>query len=66
MAKQEGLEHLQHNRMEDQTLVEEHAKAATPGDVVVTCSPFRSSDMISGALSFGIIVCAMLRADGPA
>lgn len=58
LAKQYGLGYLQMIIMEDQKLVEKHAKAAGLGDVKVSWSTFRSSDvmndaLISGNLDFG-------------
>ena len=57
LAKQYGLGYLQMIIMEDQKLVEKHAKAGL-GDVKVSWSTFRSSDvmndaLISGNLDFG-------------
>jgi NitT/TauT family transport system substrate-binding protein len=58
LAKQYGLGYLQMIIMEDQKLVEKHAKAAGLGDIKVSWSTFRSSDvmndaLISGNLDFG-------------
>lgn len=58
LAKQYGLGYLQMIIMEDQKLVEKHAKASGLGDVKVSWSTFRSSDvmndaLISGNLDFG-------------
>ncbi len=58
LAKQYGLGYLQMIIMEDQKLVEKHAKAAGLGEIKVSWSTFRSSDvmndaLISGNLDFG-------------
>jgi NitT/TauT family transport system substrate-binding protein len=53
VAKQYGLGYLQMMLMEDQKLVEKHAKAAGLGDVKVTWSTFRSSDVMNDALLSG-------------
>ncbi|MEW6332957.1 MAG: ABC transporter substrate-binding protein [Thermodesulfobacteriota bacterium] len=58
LAKQYGLGYLQMIIMEDLKLVEKHAKAAGLGDIKVSWSTFRSSDvmndaLISGNLDFG-------------
>jgi NitT/TauT family transport system substrate-binding protein len=52
-AKQYGLGYLQLVLMEDQKLVEKHAKALGLGDVAVTWSTFRSSDVMNDALISG-------------
>jgi len=53
VAKQYGLGYLQMMLMEDQKLVEKHAKAAGLGDIKVTWSTFRSSDVMNDALLSG-------------
>jgi NitT/TauT family transport system substrate-binding protein len=52
-AKQYGLGYLQLMIMEDQKLVEKHAKEAGLGDVQVEWSTFRSSDVMNDALISG-------------
>lgn len=52
-AKQYGLGYLQLMIMEDQGLVEKHAKATGLGDVKVEWSTFRSSDVMNDALISG-------------
>jgi NitT/TauT family transport system substrate-binding protein len=52
-AKQYGLGYLQLVSMEDGKLVEKHAKAAGLGDIAVTWSTFRSSDVMNDALLSG-------------
>src|ERR687887_1888466 len=52
-AKQYGLGYLQLVLMEDGKLVEKHAKAAGLGDITVTWSTFRSSDVMNDALLSG-------------
>lgn len=52
-AKQYGLGYLQLMIMEDQNLVEKHAKAGGLGDVKVEWSTFRSSDVMNDALISG-------------
>lgn len=49
-AKQFGLGYLQLMIMEEQKLVEKHAKAAGLGDVKVEWATFRSSDVMNDAL----------------
>src|SRR4051812_12253744 len=50
VAKQYGLGYLQFMVMEDQKLIEKHAKAAGLGDVTVDWGTFRSSDVMNDAL----------------
>ena len=49
IAKQFGLGYLQFYVLEDQKLVEKHAKNAGLGDVAVNWSQFRSSDVMNDA-----------------
>lgn len=53
IAKQYGLGYLQMMVLEDQKLVEKHAKAAGLGDVVITWMTFRSSDVMNDAIISG-------------
>ena len=60
LAKQYGLGYLQMILMEEQKLVEKHARAAGLGEIKVTWSTFRSSDvmndaLLSGSLDFGCL-----------
>jgi NitT/TauT family transport system substrate-binding protein len=55
IAKQYGLGYLQLIVMEDQKLVEKHAKAQGLGDVKVTWATFRSSDVMNDALLSGSV-----------
>jgi NitT/TauT family transport system substrate-binding protein len=50
VAKQYGLGYLQLMVMEDQKLIEKHAKAAGLGEVTVDWGTFRSSDVMNDAL----------------
>jgi NitT/TauT family transport system substrate-binding protein len=50
VAKQYGLGYLQLMVMEDQKLIEKHAKAAGLGDITVDWGTFRSSDVMNDAL----------------
>src|SRR3954453_8649256 len=50
IAKQYGLGYIQFMIMEDQKIVEKHAKAAGLGDVQATWGTFRSSDVMNDAL----------------
>ena len=52
-AKQFGLGYVQYMIMEDQKLVEKHAKAAGLGDIKVEWNTFRSSDVMNDALISG-------------
>lgn len=54
-AKQFGLGYIQYMVMEDQKLVEKHAKAAGLGDVTVEWNTFRSSDVMNDALISGAV-----------
>ena len=54
-AKQYGLGYLQLVLMEDQKLIEKQAKAAGLGDITVTWSTFRSSDVMNDALLSGSV-----------
>lgn len=64
VAKQYGLGYIQLMLMEDQKLVEKHAKAAGLGDVNVTWSTFRSSDVMNDALISGNLDFASLGPTG--
>lgn len=55
IAKQYGLGYLQLIVMEDQKLVEKHAKAQGLGDVKVSWATFRSSDVMNDALLSGSV-----------
>jgi len=55
VAKQYGLGYLQLILMEDQKLIEKHAKAAGLGDVKVDWATFRSSDVMNDALISGTV-----------
>lgn len=55
VAKQYGLAYLQLILMEDQRLIEKHAKAAALGDVAVTWATFRSSDVMNDSLIAGTV-----------
>lgn len=54
-AKQYGLGYTQYMLMEDQKLVEKHAKAAGLGDIAVQWNTFRSSDVMNDALLSGSV-----------
>lgn len=54
-AKQFGLGYIQYMIMEDQKLVEKHAKSAGLGDVAVEWNTFRSSDVMNDALISGAV-----------
>ncbi len=54
-AKQYGLGYVQYMIMEDQKLVEKHAKAAGLGDITVEWNTFRSSDVMNDALISGSV-----------
>lgn len=64
IAKQYGLGYLQFMIMEDQKLVEKHAKAAGLGDVQVQWATFRSSDVMNDALISGGLDFACLGIPG--
>ena len=55
VAKQFGLGYLQFMIMQDQKLIEQHAKAAGLGDVAVEWATFRSSDVMNDALISGSV-----------
>lgn len=55
IAKQYGLGYLQLILMEDQKLVEKHARAQGLGDVKVSWATFRSSDVMNDALLSGSV-----------
>jgi len=55
VAKQYGLGYLQMMLMEDQKLIEKHAKAAGLGELPVTWATFRSSDVMNDALISGSV-----------
>jgi NitT/TauT family transport system substrate-binding protein len=55
VAKQYGLGYLQMMMMEDQKLIEKHAKAAGLGELAVTWATFRSSDVMNDALISGSV-----------
>jgi NitT/TauT family transport system substrate-binding protein len=64
VAKQYGLGYLQMMLMEEQKLVEKHAKAAGLGDIKVTWATFRSSDVMNDALLSGSLDFACLGTPG--
>src|SRR5689334_20566282 len=64
VAKQYGLGYLQLMMMEDGKLIEKHAKAAGLGDVRLTWTTFRSSDVVNDALISGTIDFVCLGAPG--
>ena len=64
VAKQYGLGYIQLMIMEDQNLVERHAKAAGLGEVTVEWSTFRSSDVMNDALISGNLDFASLGPTG--
>ncbi len=64
VAKQYGLGYLQMMVMEDKQLVERHAKAAGLGDVKVSWSTFRSSDVMNDAILSGNLDFASLGTNG--
>ena len=63
VAKQYGLGYLQMMMMEDQQLIEKHAKAAGLGELKVTWATFRSSDVMNDAVISGTVEFVCL---GPA
>jgi NitT/TauT family transport system substrate-binding protein len=63
VAKQYGLGYLQMMMMEEQGLIEKHAKAAGLGDLKVTWATFRSSDVMNDAVISGTVEFVCL---GPA
>lgn len=64
VAKQYGLGYIQLMIMEDQKLVEKHAKAAGLGEITVDWSTFRSSDVMNDALISGNLDFASLGPTG--
>jgi NitT/TauT family transport system substrate-binding protein len=50
VAKQFGVAYMQFMIMEDQKMIEKHAKAAGLGDITVEFNSFRSSDVMNDAL----------------
>lgn len=64
VAKQYGLGYIQLMIMEDQKLVEKHAKAAGLGEISVDWSTFRSSDVMNDALISGNLDFASLGPTG--
>ena len=64
VARQYGLGYLQMMVMEDLKLVEKHAKAAGLGDIKVSWSTFRSSDVMNDALLSGNLDFASLGTNG--
>ncbi|HTX54087.1 MAG TPA: ABC transporter substrate-binding protein [Candidatus Baltobacteraceae bacterium] len=64
IAKQYGLGYLQMMLMEEQKLVEKHAKAAGLGDLKVTWATFRSSDVMNDALLSGSLEFASVGGPG--
>lgn len=55
VAKQFGLGYLQFYVLEDQKLIEKHARQAGLGDIAVSWSQFRSSDVMNDALISGSV-----------
>lgn len=55
VAKQFGVAYMQFMVMEDQKMIEKHAKAAGLGDVTVEFAQFRSSDVMNDALLSGSV-----------
>jgi NitT/TauT family transport system substrate-binding protein len=55
VAKQFGVAYMQFMVMEDQKMIEKHAKAAGLGDVRVDWATFRSSDVMNDALISGSV-----------
>ena len=55
VAKQFGVAYMQYMVMEDQKMIEKHAKAAGLGDVNVEWATFRSSDVMNDALISGSV-----------
>jgi NitT/TauT family transport system substrate-binding protein len=66
VAKQYGLGYLQMMLMEEQKLVEKHAKALGLGEIKVTWATFRSSDVMNDALLSGNVDFASVGAPGHA
>jgi NitT/TauT family transport system substrate-binding protein len=55
VAKQFGLGYLQFYVLEDQKLIEKHARSAGLGEIAVSWSQFRSSDVMNDALISGSV-----------
>ena len=55
LANQFGVGYMQFMVMQDQTMVEKHAKAAGLGDITVEWASFRSSDVMNDALISGSV-----------
>jgi sulfonate transport system substrate-binding protein len=55
LAKQFGIAYMQFMVMEDQKMIEKHAKAAGLGDVKAEFNQFRSSDVMNDALLSGSV-----------
>jgi NitT/TauT family transport system substrate-binding protein len=55
VAKQFGVAYMQFMVMQDQNMIEKHAKAAGLGDVTVDWATFRSSDVMNDALISGSV-----------
>jgi NitT/TauT family transport system substrate-binding protein len=55
VAKQFGIAYMQFMIMEDQKMIERHAKAAGLGDINVEFNQFRSSDVMNDALLSGSV-----------
>jgi NitT/TauT family transport system substrate-binding protein len=55
VAKQFGIAYMQFMVMEDQKMIEKHAKAAGLGDITVEFNQFRSSDVMNDALLSGSV-----------
>ena len=55
VAKQFGVAYMQFMVMEDQKMIEKHAKAAGLGDITVEFNQFRSSDVMNDALMSGSV-----------
>src|SRR5215813_12834999 len=55
VAKQFGSAYMQFFIMQDQKMIEKHAKAAGLGDVTVDWATFRSSDVMNDALISGSV-----------
>ena len=66
VAKQYGLGYLQMMLMEEQKLVEKHARAAGLGDIKLTWATFRSSDVMNDALLSGSLDFASVGGPGMA
>lgn len=55
VAQQFGIAYMQFMVMEDQKLIEKHAKSAGLGDITVEFNSFRSSDVMNDALISGSV-----------